>query len=102
MQDAAPSLQALHSDELLAVDGRQQANAGIDSSVADPGTIRRQFAQHYGAGTAIPFRAAFLGTSAMGNLAQVLEHGHRGWQSRGADLLAIEQEANIDRCTVGH
>src|SRR6266550_2671838 len=92
MQPTVGSLKAFHGDQFLAVNGRQEADAGIYRAVVDAPFVSGQFAQYDGTRPAVPFGAALFCARATRLVAQVFEHGRGGWQTRHADELAVENE----------
>ncbi len=69
--------QALDGDQLLAVEGRQEADAGVHRPIAYAAPVGGQFADDHGARAAVPFGAAFLRPAPARDVAQIFQHGHR-------------------------
>ena len=59
MQGAVRARQILDGQQLLAVEGGEELDAGIDGAISE--ALARDLAQHHGAGAAIALGAAFLG-----------------------------------------
>src|SRR6185436_2200263 len=99
MERAFSALQVLHREERLAVERRQELDAGVGAAQAQPADDvvarhagGRELADDDRAGTAVAFVAAFLGAGAARVLAQPVEDGAR---RRGAvdldDRAAVEE-----------
>ena len=71
--DRVRAPQAFDGPERLAVEHRQEEDAGIDRAPFD--RIPRQLAEQYRAGAAIALGAAFLGAGAAERVAEMVEHG---------------------------
>src|SRR5215468_7642742 len=93
MQRSIRRRQALHSDEFRAVDGGQEADAGIDRTILDLPSVRGQLPEHYRARSAVAFGTSLLGAGAPRAVAQILQHRGSRRDSRDAAQLAIEHEA---------
>ena len=64
--------QVLDRDQLLAVQLRQEQDAGVERAVAQALAVR--LAEHHGAGAAIAFGAALLGAGPALHLTQIVQH----------------------------
>ncbi len=92
MQLACGGLQAFDGEQRLAVERRQEPDAGIHRPVTDARACG--FRQHDGAGAAVALGAAFLGAGPAEAFAQVLEERRgRGAAGDGVDV-AVQQEAD--------
>ena len=92
MQAALGAAQALYGDDFLAVDGRQEADAGIHG--AQPQVVAVGFRNDHGAGAAIPLRTTLLRAFEATVFAQKLQHRPRRVVDDGLDDLAVQHEAN--------
>ncbi|MNF90667.1 hypothetical protein D3C84_732370 [compost metagenome] len=81
-------LEVFDADQLLAVQGRDEGQAGVERAIAH--ALAVQFADHHGAGTAVARGAAFFGAGFADMLAQVLEHGDVGIQGMLGTQLPVE------------
>ena len=99
-------LQILDREQRLAVQCRQELDAGVDGAQLQPAdgarlAIGRQLTDHHGAGTAIAFVAAFLGAGAARVLAQPVEHRARGVNAGHLhDTTAMEESNGL--CVGAH
>ena len=91
VERAAPR-QALDGLQRLAVEHRQEEDAGIDRAPFD--RVAVQLAEQHGAGAAIALGAAFLGAGAAQRVAQIVEDGGGGIGVLDLDHLAVEEEAD--------
>ena len=94
VQRAVRTLQILHGDELLAVQGRQELDAGIDGTIADPVAV--QLTQRHGTGAAIALGAALLGAGAAIGPQPLQNGGHRV-EPGDRHLLSAQYESNTAR-----
>ncbi len=81
-------LQVFDDDQLLAVQGGDESQAGVERAVAQP--VANQLAYHHGAGTAVAGGAAFLGAGLATVLAQVLQYRGIRIESLLTAQLSIE------------
>ena len=100
--EARAGVQIFDREQGLAVERRQELDAGIGRGQAQPADdfrrarLRRprQLADDDGAGTAIAFVAAFLGADAARVFAQPVEHRARGRRAADFDDGAAVEEAD--------
>ena len=92
MQIAVRTLKVFDCQQGLAVQGRQELDAGVDRAVTDLAV--RQFAKGDGTGAAIPLGTAFLGAGSPHVFTQVLQN--RGRWIDVADLAngTVADKAN--------
>ncbi|MNF81265.1 hypothetical protein D3C84_635290 [compost metagenome] len=81
-------LEIFHGDQLLAVQGRDEGQAGVEGAIAD--AVALQLADDHGAGTAIARGATFFGTGFADMLTQVVEHRDIGIEGLLGAQLPIE------------
>ncbi|MCY1177915.1 hypothetical protein D9M73_182410 [compost metagenome] len=82
-------LEVFNADQLLAVQGRHERQARVETAVANvfaACVIRLQLADHHGACAAVTAGAAFFGAGFAHMVAQIIEHG----QVRVQGVLATE------------
>ena len=84
--------QALDGPQRLAVEHRQEEDAGIDRAPLD--RVAVELAEQHGAGAAIALGAAFLGAGAAERVAEMVEDGAGGIGILDLDHLAVEEEAD--------
>ena len=101
VQRTVALLQVLDREQGLAVERRQELDAGIDGAqrqaahdAAGGGREARDLADHDRAGTAVTLVATFLGAVARGVLAQPVEHAARRVRIRHLDDLTTVKKAN--------
>ncbi len=92
MQSAVRARQVLDGQQLLAVEGGEKLNAGIDGAIGE--ALARDLAKHHGAGAAIAFGAALLGAGPTLRLAQVVQHRHG--RVRDLDLTPLAPQKEFD------
>ena len=90
--DRVRAAQAFDGPQRLAVEHRQEEDAGIDRAPLD--RVAVQLAEQHGAGAAIALGAAFLGAGAAERVAQIVEDGGGGIGVFDLDHLAVEEEAD--------
>ncbi len=83
-------LEVFDGDQLLAVQGADEGQAGIQGAVAQP--IADQFADHNGTGATVAGGTAFLGARLAAVFAQVLQHRGVGVESLLAAQVTIEEK----------
>ncbi len=83
-------LEVFDGDQLLAVQGADEGQAGVQGAVAQP--IADQFADHDGTGATVAGGTAFLGARLAAVFAQVLQHRGIGVESLLAAQLTIEEK----------
>ena len=90
MQRAVRLAEILDRNELFSVQRRDEQDAGVDRTVAQPVPV--QLAQHDRARAAIAFRATLLGAGLAGLRAQPVEDGHVGIDAiERHDFIAVEE-----------
>ncbi|MNC30261.1 hypothetical protein D3C75_785410 [compost metagenome] len=84
----------LDGDQLLAVQGGHEGQAGVQAAIAQPRAVggRVRLGDHHGAGTAVARRTALLGAAAAEMAAQVFEHRQIRIERGLAAQLAVEQK----------
>ena len=92
MQHPVWGLQALNGDQFLAVEGGEEADAGIDRTILDMPRVGGQLTEHHRARSAVAFGTSLLGAGAAGAVAQILQHRRGGRHVGNADELAVEHE----------
>ncbi len=92
VQRAVRRLQVLDGEDLAAVEGRHEADAGVDGLVPD--AVAVQASDHDGAGAAVAFGAAFLGAGLAFGQAQPVEHRHRRIDAPDFLQLVAQQESH--------
>ena len=75
MQLRTSAVEAFHGDQFLAVQRRQELDAGIHGSERESLAAVIEFGQHDGTRAAIAFGTTFLGAGAAEVLAQKLQYG---------------------------
>ncbi|MCY1293266.1 hypothetical protein D9M70_425220 [compost metagenome] len=88
-------LEVFDGDQLLAVQGGDEGQAGVQAAVAN--AFADQFADHHGAGTAVAGGAAFFGSGFADVLTQVVQHGDIGIERMLGAQLPIEQKLDQGR-----
>jgi hypothetical protein len=86
------AFQVFDGDQLQPVQRGQQLDACVDRAVSNSAVM--EFAQHDGAGAAIPLGAAFLAAGATRFGAQPLQHGELGIETADLDDLSTENETH--------
>jgi hypothetical protein len=89
MQLASGPGDAFHRADRLAVELRQEQDAGVERAGA------RLVRDHHRAGAAVAFVAAFLRAGEAARLAQPVEEGGRGVGVRQADCLSVEKKRDL-------
>ena len=85
--------QALDGNQLLAVECRQELDAGVDRANPDALPAAIEFGDHHRTGTAIAFGTTLFRPGATQVLTQKLQHGPRGIDILEFHDPAVEHEA---------
>ncbi len=103
VEPCAGPVETLHSDELLAVQSRQELDAGVHRSEQEAVAAAVEFGDRDCTCAAITFGAAFLGTRSAQVLAKKLQHRARRVDVFQFNDLAVQHETNhaVGLCFVG-
>ena len=93
VQPSVGALEVLDGEQLAAVQGRHELNAGVDGAVVEPRTIR--LGDDHGAGTAVALVAPFLGPRPASCQPQPVEHRLGRVDPVELDQLVAEEEADL-------
>jgi hypothetical protein len=93
-QAAVSVLQALHRFDGLAVQRGQQLEAAVGGHIVHARAKGVQFAHQHHASSAIPFRAALLGTRAVHLLTQIVQHGSGTALALRLDNAPVQHKAD--------
>ena len=97
MQRTVSCRQGFCSDDRLAVDRGQEANAGVDGLVSQLFAIGCQLSQNHRTGSAVTFGTALFGGAQSRLQAQIVQQGLGGRNIRHLNRSAIEQESDRGR-----